>query len=163
MIIKFDKSDKKITYGTKTISAWNKVRRIAEGTRTKHKSSEVVKTEPVKGEPKPYDPQYFPNGAWKITGIVPHPDKKNDSYLYPFFIATDAHQPVKIWTVEKDGSYGVETAEVQEDSGYGIHFSSSSTTLGCIRIELEKDLLDLVAAIKTALAKKEAIQIVVSA
>jgi hypothetical protein len=37
-----------------------------------------------------------------------------------------------------------------EDWGYGIHHSTSSTTLGCIKIVKEDDLLWLVGQIKAA-------------
>ena len=160
MMIQFNKAEKRMSYNGTSISAWNRVRRLAEGTRAKDKRTDVVKTSPLSGEPTPYDPHYFPNGTWNITAINAHPAE--DTYLHPFFISTDAWQTVNTWTLDPDGTYGQETSQTQEDSAYGIHFSSSNTTLGCIRIEFESDLLALVHAIEECWRAGEAVQITVS-
>jgi len=75
--------------------------------------------------PQFYQPQVFPAGNWHVLRIEP----SEDPYTAPFFIATDAHQLVKCL----DGS-------LVEDWGYGIHFSTSPTTWGCLRVTLEMDL-----------------------
>lgn len=86
----------------------------------------------------PYDPLPFPRGCWKVTAIIP----KTDPYMAPFFIATDATQRVYEWT-EVQGHYGVLSGRMVADYGYGLHCSTSSTTLGCGRIESLEGLMRL--------------------
>jgi len=82
--------------------------------------------------PQFYQPQPFPPGKWQVLRVEPN----NDPYTAPYFIATDAHQVVTCL----DGS-------LVEDWGYGIHFSTSLTTWGCLRVTLEADLRWLVSVI----------------
>jgi L,D-transpeptidase catalytic domain len=80
-----------------------------------------------------YQPKEFPSGEWVVTRIEPN----DDPYTAPFFIATNAHQTVTCF----DGS-------VVEDAGYGIHYSTSPTTWGCLRVETEGDLRWLASLVK---------------
>ena len=77
-------------------------------------------------------PAAFPVGVWKVG----RPEVEAHPYLAPWFIPTDAHQPVERWHIaEQDRMvYVAGTGEFVEDWAYGIHCSSSQTTLGCIRV-----------------------------
>ena len=102
---------------------------------------EVVHTKPDR---LPYYPRVFPNGRWSVGRPIPTPDP----YMAPFYIPTNAHQLVDVWAVV-DGKYDHKTGEQVEDRSYGLHFaSSSSTTLGCIRIGSKDQLLTLVEEIE---------------
>lgn len=91
----------------------------------------------------PYMPTGFPSGKWRVG----KPESRTNPYLAPFFIPTNAWQMVNEWTLEPDGSYGSPTARKVRDEGYGIHFSTSSTTLGCLKVVNKGDLIDLVRRI----------------
>lgn len=153
MEIVFKRSKEQMIYNGKTIWAWNRVRNLENGLRGR---TEVVFTEPFdqKEDAKPYSPQLFPVGRWQVYRPKSKPD---DKYLAPFFIPTSATRIVPTWKVNS-GHY-IEQSGTQLDSDYGIHFSTSSTTLGCIRIGQESDLLDLVNAIRTVLDKGDSVWI----
>ena len=129
------------------IRAWCNVRNELNGNR-KIGSVAVYTQEADGDEGEPYMPREFPTGRWDITGIIPHPDQENDNYLYPYFIATTARQNVQVWNIDKYGKYESPSGRFVADYGYGLHFSSSPTTLGCIRIANEADLRWLVSQIK---------------
>jgi hypothetical protein len=95
---------------------------------------------------QPYQPRQFPRGRWKV-GM---PVERTDPYLAPWFIPTDAWQELPIWAL-KDGKYAYPTAETVQDVGYGLHYSTSSTTLGCIKIKNLEDLQWLVKQINHTL------------
>ena len=141
-----------MTFESRTMPIWNRVRSLSNGLR---KKTEIVKSTPSE---LPYDPQLFPAGNWLVTGIVPH--DASQPYLYPFFIKTNAHQPVHVWDTA-NGQYIKETEHIVEDRDYGLHFSSSETTLGCIRIVLEKDLRQLVVRLQVAIERKDPINLTV--
>lgn len=126
------------------MAAWCRVRNELNGQRG---IDEVVMTEPFE---HPYYPREFPNGTWKVF----KPVQKRAPYLAPYFIPTDAWQMVDLWDVA-DGKYVRKSGKQYRDEGYGLHFSTSSTTLGCIRIGAQADLLWLVDSIIAALAKNE--------
>lgn len=88
---------------------------------------------------EPYQPRVFPVGQWEIF----EPIEKRDKYTAPYFIPTDAFQMLPVWEV-KNGRYVRETKKLIRDEGYGLHFSESNTTLGCIKITNLEDLLWLV-------------------
>lgn len=146
MKLLFSKSNQILTLGDRSIPAWSKVRNELNGLR---KPEEVVYTEPVK---KPYYPRRFPAGVWRVYQPVAH--GSSEPYLFPWFIPTDAWQDVDVWEV-KDGRYFKKTGATYRDSGYGLHFSTSGTTLGCIRIGALDDLNWLVGQITGALKNKE--------
>ena len=133
------------------MAAWSRVRNELNGQR---KPDEVVMTEP---EEHPYYPRRFPVGTWNVF----RPLARSTPYLSPFFIPTDAWQMVDLWSV-KDGKYCKPTGAQYKDSGYGLHFSTSGTTLGCIRIGALHDLEWLVSEINKVLDKKEAVVLEVS-
>lgn len=84
----------------------------------------------------PYMPRTFPIGNWRLY----HPLPKEDQYMAPYFIPTDAWQNVEEWKVE-NGKYVGPTGRIVKDAGYGLHFSTSKTTFGCIRIMTRSDLI----------------------
>jgi hypothetical protein len=134
------------------IAATCRVRNEINGLR---KSSEIVYTKPDPGHP--YYPRTFPLGIWTVKAPIATKEK----YLEPFFIPTTATQKVEVWAI-KDGLYDHPTGEYVTDTGYGIHFSTSGTTLGCIRVSRLADLDALVNAIKTAILKNELIELEVT-
>ena len=153
--IRFDKKTVKMTAFGRDIGVTNNVRNELNGLRT---SSEVVFSTDQNGENgKPYYPRQFPAGKWYITDIVAHDKKKADGtpvepYLYPFFLQTNAHQTVPVYKLEivNDKQRIGAPDGTREDWLYGLHYSTSSTTLGCIKIVNQDDLLWLVGQIKAA-------------
>lgn len=90
----------------------------------------------------PYYPREFPVGIWAVG----RPEKETDPYLAPYFIPTDAWQLVEQWAItERDKMvYLQPTGVMVRDYAYGIHCSTSPTTLGCLRVDLRFELLRLV-------------------
>ena len=141
-MIKFDKKLVKMTAFGRDITVTNNVRNELNGLR---RPNEIVYTEKQDGSKGlPYYPRQFPVGKWVVTSITPKP--QTEPYLFPYFIGTSAHQLVPTWSV-KDGKYDKPAGQA-EDYGYGIHTSSSSTTLGCIKVTKMDDLLWLVDQIR---------------
>ena len=152
MFIKVDLQAGKLITGGSSFNVSNRHRTIRDGTR---KLNEVVNSVPDK---KPYDPVPFPKGMWKITHILWQQDEKfNASIFGPVKIVTNAHRPVKIWELDSKGNYLRETEEEVEDYGYLLHYSESSTTVGCIRIESPEAAITIGSLIETALKHKEEI------
>jgi hypothetical protein len=151
MII-FKRGREQLTYNGKTIWAWNRVRSLAN---KKRLLTEVVYSEPTDALPAPYDPVLFPIGTWEIG----QPVTRTEKYLAPFFIPTNAVQRVTTYELQSGIYYKPNGTQV--DGGYGIHFSTSSTTLGCIRVAEEKDLLALVEWINEVLRSGESVKITV--
>lgn len=125
------------------------IRNLENGLR---KMDQVVWSENEDGSTGvPYSPQLFPQGIWGVG--VPHlvdPKKDPSGYQQPYFIPTDAHCLVDVWTaVDGDGwSYKEKTSEKVMDWGYGLHFSLSRTTLGCLKVENKDKLLWLCEEIR---------------
>ena len=109
------------------------VRNEVNGWRKDH---QIVNTIP---DGKPYQPRIFPVGKW----VIGKPLERRSEHTAPYFIPTDAHQLVWVWEI-KNGKYTCKTKELVEDEAYGLHFSSSNTTLGCIKIINLDDLNELV-------------------
>ncbi len=91
-----------------------------------HTKSPDAHPENSNGAPFPgfYQPKPFPSGTWLVLRV----EANDDPYTAPFFVATNAHQTVTCFD-----------KTVVEDYGYGIHFSTSPTTWGCLRLETEND------------------------
>ncbi|HOX32041.1 MAG TPA: hypothetical protein PLB91_06900 [Spirochaetales bacterium] len=110
---------------------------------------------------RPYYPRRFPRGTWQVLDIR----ARSDPYRAPFFIATDANQLVDEWsTVEIDGvpQYDKPTGRKVVDKEYGLHYSTSPTTTGCIKIINRADLLTLVELIRAAWKRSEVVNLEVS-
>ena len=101
----------------------------------------------------PVMPGHFPKGHWNITGVKYTTDKD----FAPVKIITNAHQRLKLWTLDPDGSYGKETEETVDDSGYYFHASWSRTSLGCGIMDSAKSALKLAKLCEAALNKNETI------
>jgi hypothetical protein len=123
-----------------------KIRTLRDGTR---KSNEVVQTIP---DNLPYDPLPFPKGTWHITGIEWQKERGFDGRTYgPVKIRTDARQRVNVWKLDEDGDYLKETDQLVVDGGYLLHYTPSSTTLGCIRLNSPEDAVAIANIITKAL------------
>ena len=119
------------------------------------KLDEVVYTIPDR---LPYQPRTFPTGVWKIG----RPKRETDPYLAPYFIPTNAAQDVETWELTPEGAYHQPTGRMVRDSGYGLHFSTSNTTIGCIKIRERGCLIRLVSEIIETLAAGQECTIEVS-
>ena len=116
-----------------------------------HNANEVVKTVPGG---KPYMPVIFPKGKWQVM----RPVERTDPYLAPFYIPTNAWQMVQVWALDKDGGYDHPTPDFVRDTAYGLHSSTSRTTLGCGRLGVPGSAVQLLrvkAAIEAAMDRGE--------
>jgi hypothetical protein len=152
MTIEWKRSEKYLVInGTQKIPCSCDVRTLANGRRRR---DEIIRTIPGG---KPFDPQPFPVGQWTVT----RPRARSDEYRAPYFIPTDAFQDVPIWSVE-GGLYRHEISGQDRDREYGLHYSTSKTTQGCIRIDTKEDLLDLVRQIISAIDAYEPVRLTVT-
>ncbi len=152
----FNSAAQTLTCGGLICKAWSKVRNELNGQR--ELTSIAVRSERENGEPGvPYMPRVFPKGVWRVTHVVDV--DVSEPYLYPYFIATDAHQPVEEWSTKYDGTYDKPTGRMVEDFGYGLHFSTSPTTLGCGRVERKDDIEALVEIVKPLLKAGEVVEL----
>jgi hypothetical protein len=128
----------------------NRVRSLRDGTR---KSYEVIRSLP---DNLPYDPRPFPKGAWRVTGLDWQKEKGFDPGTYgPVKIRTDAWQWVNVWELDGDGDYLRETERRVKDMCYWLHYSASSTTLGCIRLASPFEAVAIANTIARALGREE--------
>lgn len=113
------------------------------------------KDEVVRSIPKglPIQPRTFPTGTWNVH----RPLARTSDYLKPFFIPTDAWQMLPVWELDAKGNYRAPTDVCVRDEGYGLHFSTSRTTQGCIKTLNLVDLLFLVEHINKALDNKDTV------
>lgn len=156
-LIKFN--GKELSGFRKKISASCVVRNEINGWRKKDQVVYTIpKVEPGKvAIPEPYQPRQFPEGIFKILEVIEIKDKNSE--YYPYFIKTTATQKVSIWALDDNDCYSYKTDKDAIDTGYGIHYTKSSTTLGCIRPQTEKDIRYLVSKIKPLLDKNNEIYI----
>lgn len=96
-------------------------------------------------EGEPVMPRVFPSGKF----LVGKAKSSSNPYTAPFFITTSATQMLPIWNVNKYGYYEGVSDEQTLTTGYGIHCSTSSTTLGCLRVSKVADLKYLVEVIRS--------------
>ena len=120
-------------------------------------SDQVVRTTP--GD-KPYMPMVFPSGRWKITGVLwQRDDSGKDVFNYntygPCKILTDAYQYVNVWELDSDGDYYRETDVKVLDSCYWLHYSMSSTTTGCVRLNSHDDAVHIGEVVDSSLTRGE--------
>lgn len=140
-----------LSYGNRIIPVVCNIRNELNGRRKL--DEKVVYSENEDGsEGMPYMPRVFPLGTWEVLAIIP----KTDPYEAPEFLSTDARQQVHPWT-SADGHYGVEMGDLIWDWGYGLHNSTSSTTLGCGRIMDYADREELFETVKLALATGDSV------
>jgi hypothetical protein len=128
----------------------NRIRTLRDGTR---EASEVVRSIP---DNLPYDPQPFPKGLWRITGLDWQKERNFDPRTYgPVKIRTDAWQWVNVWELDADGDYLRETERRVKDTCYWLHYSAFKTTLGCIRLDSPDDAIVIAHIITRALDREE--------
>ena len=108
--------------------------------------------------PKPYMPRQFPRGVWNVKRPY-EVDREDPEYKYkgPWFIPTDASVMVQVWDVDEDGGYKAPTGTWVRDWGYGLHFSESRTTLGCINILRLQQLMQMKVLIDNAIDRNEGV------
>ena len=150
-----------------TVFAWGKTREIEaacdvrnelNGDRPLHDPNDrgkvilAMNTDPHTAPP--VMPRQFPVGTWSIGRPVQRSNPYN-KYLAPFYIPTDAEQMLDIWALDENSGYDHPTGEKVLDMYYGLHFSMSKTTVGCISIINENDCLWLVEQINFARISKE--------
>ena len=121
-----------------------KVRQELNGQR---KKDQVVYTVPAAGHPKPYYPRQFPSGIFEILSI----EKTDDPEYAPVKIKTNAIREVFTWDLNTKGDYWTPTGKTQVDTAYWLHYTDSSTTLGCIRIDNKQDAIHLANIIEPVL------------
>jgi hypothetical protein len=151
-VIKVNLQKKEMIAFGRTIPISCDVRNELNGRRYKN---EVVLSIPHK---KPVYPRTFPLGTWNVYRPAP----RQSDYLRPFFIPTDAWQDLPIWKLDAKGQYLEPMKYTTKDEGYGLHFSTSSTTQGCIKITKLDDLLFLVDRINYELNSERRVIITVS-
>jgi hypothetical protein len=132
----------------------NNIRTVRNSTRG---SSEVVHTIPGSF---PYDPQHFPKGLWSVTGVDWRKDVKFDVPTYgPVKIKTDAWQMVNVWELDEEGDYLRCTDVKVRDTCYWLHYSTFSTTLGCIRLASPGDAIVIASRIVLVLGRGEEVSL----
>ena len=132
----------------------NKVRSLRDGTRA---SYEVIRSIP---DNQPYDPRSFPKGLWNITGVEWQREKGFDRNTYgPVKIRTDAWQMVNVWRLDENGDYCDETERRTKDTGYLLHYSTSGTTLGCIRLASPQDAETIARIIQRLFDQSDSVQL----
>jgi hypothetical protein len=128
----------------------NKIRTVRDGTRNAY---EVIRSIP---DNLPYDPQRFPMGTWRVTGIDWRKEKGFDLNTYgPVKIRTDAWRWVRVWELDGDGDYLRETEKRVKDTCYWLHYSVSNTTLGCIRLATPGDAVAVANTIARVIGREE--------
>jgi len=133
-----------------------KVRTLKDGTRGKA-VKEVRRCIP---DDWPYDPRPFPKGVWNITSVEWRKDFGFDEWEYgDVKIRTDGWQWVELWRLDKDGNYFEPSGRMTKDYGYLLHYSESSSTLGCIRIGSKDEAKILANFIQKYLDSGEAVQL----
>ncbi len=96
----------------------------------------------------PYQPSRIVSGTFKI-GL---PVRRTQDDRAPYFIPCDAFITTPIWELDHNHEYAFPTQIMTRDIGYGLHCSTWVTTLGCVKIHSEKDLLLLVNLILDVLS-----------
>ncbi len=86
-------------------------------------------------------------------------EKFNIDTYGPVKIRTDASQMVNVWELDADGDYFAETEKKVKDEAYLFHYSTSSTTLGCIRMNSADDAIILAGLLQKYLDRGEAVQL----
>ena len=161
MTITWKRKSASLTFNGQTIEVICDVRNELNGRRLLS-SKPVYSENEDGGDGVPYMPRWFPLGLWEVVSII----DKDDPYMAPEFIATDAHQLIDEWVVgmslSGEAHYIKKSGRKVEDYGYGLHNSTSGTTLGCGRITRSEDRESLVKAIRDAWAAGETVTLVVS-
>jgi hypothetical protein len=137
MMIYVNLEKKLLTVGDKNIPISCVVRNELNGWRPMKNTKDVFTTLP---DQEPSMPRTFPKGVWNVYKPLP----RTNPYLAPFYIPTDAYQELEVWELDSKGYYVRGTGRKVKDIAYGLHFSTSNTTQGCIKILNLEDLMYLV-------------------
>lgn len=159
MVIKWQRDSGEMSVDGHLFRAVSDVRNEQNKQRLLHVAREVVYTMPAPG--KPYMPRPFPKGTWNVM----RPEMRTDEYKAPWFIPTDAWQWVDVWSLDSKGGYHLPTDDSVKDYGYGLHASTSPTTLGCGRVGRVGDYTEinmLVTLINAAMDRKETVKLEVA-
>jgi len=146
MTLSWHKADNFLMAGDREIKCWSKVRNEINGLRPKKGIPDLVYSLGKDGRKEyPVMPRPFPVGVWKIMGFNDHSElldngKPRDGYLFPVFINTNAYALLDIWELDENGFYLKNTHEKTQDYFYGLHYSTSDWTQGCLRIASETDV-----------------------
>lgn len=142
LILRFIHSENTLHVGSKIYKATCKVRNELN---TWRKKDQVVKTYPLGNfERQPYYPRKFPTGLWRIK----KPVWTDNSDYAPVKIPTDAFRCVLLWDTDSNG-YVKQNGNHHTDAFYHLHYARySTTTLGCIRLDSDKDALEIAETIE---------------
>ncbi len=135
--VEFDDAGEAAGISMYSWSASNNVRNELNGNR----ATPNVKTMPSSGKSEWYFPRTFPVGAWDAGKSQ---QKSGNPDLGDVFVPTNAHHSVPTYgpgdkpmpMPDKDGLYYA--SKSQDDTGYGLHYSPSGYTLGCIGFETQE-------------------------
>ena len=157
LLLRFIHSENKLYVGNRPYQATCKVRNELNGWR---KKNQIVKTYPLgKFEREPYYPRKFPTGLWRVKA----PIWTNDIDYAPVKIPTDAFRGVLLWDIDKN-RYVKMNGRQHTDAFYYLHYAAnSSTTLGCIRLNSDKDAREIAELIELKLKNKNEVWIEVIA
>lgn len=157
MNVLYDIKKRTLTAGGIVFKVNNFVRSNRDNTRALDKKSELVF--PIIGGEydykRPVMPGHFPKGHWLITGV----EYTEDTTFAPVKIKTNAHQRLKVWTIDPDGSYGEETEETVDDWCYYFHASWSRTSQGCGIMETKKAALKFAKLCEDTWSKNDTIKL----
>ncbi len=124
------------------------VRHELNGRRPLHDRKQVQLTTPASGSPLPYMPRQYPSGIHGVTAV----EWTTDPEYEPAKIRTTAKRDVFLWSLGSAGGYDKPSGVVQVDSAYHIHYTKSSTTLGCIRCGSRENMIKLAKLVEKELA-----------
>jgi hypothetical protein len=97
---------------------------------------------------------------WNITGLDWQKEKGFNPQTYgPVKIKTGAWQLVNVWELDEEGDYREETGRQVKDTCYWLHYTTFSTTLGCIRLASADDAVLIANIVQKLLDKGELVQL----
>ena len=99
-------------------------------------------------------PRKFPKGTFEIYAVEEVSTDPKQKDFWPIKIKTNADHDVELWDLDPiTKGYEKGTGIFIKDGCLWIHFSWSGTTLGCGRVETEKQVRKLGKMIQDALSK----------
>ena len=149
-------SGRSVTYSDRNgFGSWPadcQVRNERNAERPLHDPNQVVHAETGnRYDRAPYMPREFPEGLWTVGS--PRAKAVEDTYLWPWYIPTDAWQEVVVWALDPAGGYDYPTMDRVIDTAYGLHYHPGRTTLGCIHLLQELDVRELAQRVQAALGR----------
>ena len=138
IIMRYFHQEEELHIRDRVYRATCKVRNEINGKRA---AQQIVETYPRSdpGDRRPYMPRKMSTGFWKEG----KPIWTDDPIYWPVKIPTGAIRQVMTWDT-RSGRYEALSGIIQDDSYYHLHFSRDSiTTLGCIRLDSERDAREI--------------------